>query len=764
MTNRRIRRGLLALVLAALLNGSMGLMTTPPAAALGQPPGPADTPGVNGQWGPLEDWPLVAIHAALDTKGRVVTYGTNGDGTQTGQFIYDIWTPGPSAAGGHATLPNTTSTDLFCSLQLNRPDTGEMLLFGGDNWTGAGTNNLGNPDINQLNPDTGQLTSLPGMNRSRWYATGTTLPDGSIYIQGGDGGYDRPEVWRPETGAQMLDLDTSGLNWWYPRNFVLPDGRIFGVDTEGRMYYVAADLSAITMAGRLPADRWGFGTTAVMFEPGKILQFGGATNTAVVIDANGANPVVTPIAGLSAAREWVDSTLLPDGRVLAIGGASNYTEASNANSPLSAYGVVNSAEIWDPATGQWSVETSGVAARLYHSTSLLLPDGRVLVAGGGAPGPVTNTNAEIFSPDYLTSAAGGPTVRPSITGVSSTDLAPGNDLAIGVNSNVDIGRITLVKSGSITHSFNMEQRITDLPFTVAGNTLNTTLPVNAAEVTPGYYLLTVLTTTGVPSTSTMIRIAPGAVNPNPPVADADGKISRLYQAYFLRQPDAAGLSYWVGALQSGIGLAEISDVFAASTEFVTRYGTLSDAEFVDQIYANVLGRPADAEGRGYWIGQLATGVSRGQVMLAFSESPEFIALTGTGQPPLGAPPPPPPPPPPPAGADAYRPEVHRLYLAYFLRDPDEAGLDYWTGQRTIGISLITVSDVFAASQEFVATYGATTDEQFVDLVYGNVLGRPADAEGRAYWIAQLGAGVSRGELMIGFSESPEFVALVGLIA
>jgi hypothetical protein len=753
----RIHAVIIALAMVAssgLVTSSIGIATAKPAAALGQPPGPGDYPAASGSWGALENWPLIAIHSALDAEGRVLTYGTNGDGQQTGQFIYDVWTPGPSAAGGHATLPNTTQTDLFCSLQINRPDTGEMLLFGGDNWTGAVTNNLGNPDITSYDPVTQQLTSLPGMHRPRWYATGTTRPDGSIYVQGGDGGWDRPELWTADGGSQLLDLDTSGLSWWYPRNFVLPDGRIFGVDVEGRMYYISPDLSSLTMAGRLTPDRWGFGATAVMYEPGKILHFGGTSASAVIIDANGAAPVVTQAANLSVAREWGNATLLPDGRVLATGGASNYSGAA-PGATLAEFGVAYSAEIWDPASGQWTIQPAEAAARLYHSTALLLPDGRVLVAGGGAPGPVANTNAEIFTPNYLTAQGGGATNRPTIDAVSTTELKPGDGVGIDVTSNVDIGRVTMVKTGSVTHSFNMDQRIANLPFSVTGNTVNAVLPNSNNEITPGYYLLTVLTTTGVPSESVMIHLGTAPV-PAAPGAPTDAQITRLYLAYFQRLPEESGLAYWRSVANSGVGLAAISDVFAASAEFIDTYGALDDGQFVDQVYTNVLGRAPDAGGLGYWTGQLAAGVTRGQVMLSFSESAEFIDVTNTGGP-QG----PPPPQPPPGNAPAYRNEVYRLYRAYLLREPEAEGLDYWAGQRAAGISLIAVSDVFAGSEEFVGTYGALDDGQFVDQVYTNVLERPADDEGRAYWIGQLAAGVSRGELMVGFSESPEFVAKVG---
>ncbi len=704
----------------------------------------------------------MAIHAALDARGRVLTYGTDGEGVQTGRFIYDVWSPDGTATDGHTTLPNTTSTDLFCGLQLNRPDTGDMVLFGGDNWNGASTTNTGNPDINQYDPDTGRLTPLPGMQRSRWYGSGTTLPDGSIYVQGGQEGADHPELWRPDTGSQLLDLDTSGLSWWYPRNFVLPDGRLFGVDADGRMYYISADLQTLVPAGRLGPDRWGYGVAAVMFAPGRILHFGGPTGTAVIIDANGTVPAVTPTASLSTARDWANGTLLPDGRVLATGGASNYGPAAAAPAaPLSAYGVVNTTEIWDPATGAWTVGSSGAVARLYHSTALLLPDGRVLVAGGGAPGPVTNTDAELYLPDYLTTATGQPTRRPVITALSSDDLDPGAPLTIEVDSDVAVDRVTLLKTGSVTHSVNMEQRITDLSFSADGSTLSTRVPLNAAHVTPGYYLLTVLTTEGVPSTSTLVRIGPGSAVPGlvgSPDPELEGGLTRLYRAYFLRSPDAAGLGYWVAQLRSGVALTTVSDVFAASAEFTASYGPLDDGAFVRRVYANVLGRPSDAGGEAYWTGQLASGVTRGEVMLAFSESAEFRALTGTGPAPGPADRPTPPSP---TVIEAHRPEVYRLYRAYFRRDPELDGLAYWTSQRAAGIGLVAVADVFATSQEYVATYGSTDDDAFVELVYRNVLGRDPDAEGGAYWRAQLASGVTRGAVMTAFSESTEFVAIVG---
>lgn len=100
-------------------------------------------------------------------------------------------------------------------------------------------------------------------------------------------------------------------------------------------------------------------------------------------------------------------------------------------------------------------------------------------------------------------------------------------------------------------------------------------------------------------------------------------VARLYRAYFLRLPDPAGLAFWAGRRRSGWSLTRVADHFARSTEFIDRYGSLDSGRFVDLVYDQVLGRPADAAGRSFWVGELVSGRrSRGQVMVGFSESSE----------------------------------------------------------------------------------------------------------------------------------------------
>src|SRR5919202_1900568 len=163
--------------------------------------------------------------------------------------------------------------------------------------------------------------------------------------------------------------------------------------------------------------------SAVMYRPDKIMKAGtwadpdfngakayaAAANTAV-LDMTAATPAWRNTAPMAYPRAYQNLTMLPDGTVLATGGmtGSDGIDLSKAVLP---------AEIWDPATETWKTVASEQIGREYHSTALLLPDGRVLMAGGGQlPGTaaVNETNAEVYSPPYLFKGA-----RPTITNVPS---------------------------------------------------------------------------------------------------------------------------------------------------------------------------------------------------------------------------------------------------------------------------------------------------------------------------------------------------------
>lgn len=100
-------------------------------------------------------------------------------------------------------------------------------------------------------------------------------------------------------------------------------------------------------------------------------------------------------------------------------------------------------------------------------------------------------------------------------------------------------------------------------------------------------------------------------------------VIRLYLAYFDRAPDHGGLTYWINKRANGTKLDVVSNSFANSSEFKTKYGNLTNGEFVALVYQNVLKRTPDANGLAYWTKQLNEGkASRGRVMTQFSESNE----------------------------------------------------------------------------------------------------------------------------------------------
>lgn len=116
-------------------------------------------------------------------------------------------------------------------------------------------------------------------------------------------------------------------------------------------------------------------------------------------------------------------------------------------------------------------------------------------------------------------------------------------------------------------------------------------------------------------------------------ATTSGSIYRLYRAYFLREPDPSGYAYWRGKHAAGTTLSKISESFARSSEFVNRYGSLSNGAFLTLVYDNVLDRKPDSGGYTYWLGRMNKGLPRGSVMLSFSDSSEYRRVTALGVPP-----------------------------------------------------------------------------------------------------------------------------------
>ncbi|MCR9124777.1 MAG: DUF4214 domain-containing protein [Rhodobacteraceae bacterium] len=230
--------------------------------------------------------------------------------------------------------------------------------------------------------------------------------------------------------------------------------------------------------------------------------------------------------------------------------------------------------------------------------------------------------------------------------------------------------------------------------------------------------------------------------------ELSGQVTRLYRATLDRGPDAAGHLGWVTDLFEGTrDLVGVSDAFIASPEFQARFGALDAEGFVTLLYQTVLDRAPDADGLAGWLAQLATGASRAEVVLGFSESAEFRAATAAevqsftqGQ-----------------TDSIWSDDVYRLYRTTLDREPDLAGFQGFTTALGSGTPFASAVTGFVASTEFQNTYGTLDNAAFVDLLYNNVFGRQGDAAGVAGWLGVLAAGGPREQVVEGFSQSREFI-------
>lgn len=226
-----------------------------------------------------------------------------------------------------------------------------------------------------------------------------------------------------------------------------------------------------------------------------------------------------------------------------------------------------------------------------------------------------------------------------------------------------------------------------------------------------------------------------------------GAVYRLYQATLDRTPDKAGFKAWVERLLTQERtFQQVAEGFVESSEFQNDYGNLNNQDFVTLLYQNVLDREPEAAGLANWTGALDSGVSRANVVVGFSNSQEFRNNTQQA-------------------SDKYTEnltvagwvdDVFRLYQATLDRAPDLQGLMNWSSRLADGQAFLKVVEGFVNSQEFQNTYGALSNGDFVELLYQNVLDRAPDPGGFNTWTTHLNNGVSRAQVVAGFSQSAEF--------
>ncbi len=487
----------------------------PPALA----PKDASSKGV---FGPVEAWPTIPTHAALLPDSSIVAwYSRDTDGATRkldyndqdlhSSTIVDVW---DTTKNTHLQTDNTT-TDLFCAgFTLNSE--GDLYVAGG---------NLGD------NPETGfypgsRFTNIfnftsrtwsrgPTMTEGRWYPTVISLPNKELLIMGGNSNETTrynfiPDVWNPNTKTlrRLTTASSQGRNVHplYPWLHVAPNGQVFYSGASIKMAYLnTAGKGSWGSTYTRDSLHRGYGSS-VMYEPGKILVLGGgeqpSTNTAVTIDLEG-GVQAQATAPMNYERTNLNATLLADGSVFVNGGNTSGLVFEDKTS-------VYASEIWNPETGSWQLAAAAKTPRNYHAVSLLLPDGRVWTAGGGGCGTCTvnHQNAEIYYPPYLFKKddSGLLADRPRISAGPST-MTYDESYTFATPTPAAIEKAALVALGSVTHAFNMNQRY--LPLTIDSSTASTltlTSPKNANLAPPGYYMLFVVDTEGVPSVAKIIQV------------------------------------------------------------------------------------------------------------------------------------------------------------------------------------------------------------------------------------------------------------------
>jgi hypothetical protein len=497
-----------------------------------------NNPQRDGQWEVLPyDSGVLAVHAALLPKGEVLFFAGSGSSEARfrshdfgniaqGIFTSVVWNPQgvpPNNFFHPPTLPAAPKRpyDFFCGGDAFLPD-GRMLSAGG---TGDYDPFQGRPEAAVFDPQTRQWSFVANMNHGRWYPTLITLGDGRILAASGLTEKKTLEIY--SAAADKWDLhgflpDFPGLPL-YAHLFLLADGRI--LFDGGRMddpMEVAPCLIDITkdpiQTVQVPDGTQGGmrnQSASVLLPPAqeqRVMIIGGgpagkpnktdAIDNVDIVDLKNPHPHFVPAAPLNLPRLHLNAILLPDRTVFVTGGSLKQEEQGVARLQ---------SEIYDPATNTWTLTAACTVPRLYHSTALLLPDGRVVTAASNPEGgtsvawgqdPQEEMRLEIFSPPYLFR---GP--RPSVT-EAPEQWKYGQMVSIKSPQAGTLRWAHLIRNGVTTHSFDTSQRLVDLPIVSQTNGIvRVEVTDNPNVAPPGWYMVFIVDNNGVPSIARWVRLS-----------------------------------------------------------------------------------------------------------------------------------------------------------------------------------------------------------------------------------------------------------------
>jgi FtsP/CotA-like multicopper oxidase with cupredoxin domain len=411
-------------------------------------------------------------------------------------------------------------------------------------------NPAGNPSLDQnterlsfiFDPTTLRWSRTGMTNKGRFYPTSITLSDGHILtlygvdnFQAGAPISNSIEIYDPNNGTwgAPIQLTWSPSYLFYPWTYLLPGGELFiaGPQDITRRFSWQAPVDD-------PNKRWPHalfprasdgnmqGTSVLLplrppnYEPrvvvagGEILNPDGSINqqatdriahTVEMIDLSEGSPSWRRLSDMRRRRTKPNSVLLPDGRVLVAGGI---LDSEPDGGPVEIFdpndpNATAGFNPNDPNAG-WTLGPSMRYKRMYHSSAILLPDGSVLMGGD----PVRETPPHDPTPHerYLPGYYFKP--RPEISSISTATLQYGSTFSIQTPDAPSIAEVVLIKPGAVTHGFNMSQRYVGCSITGrSANSIVVQAPPDGNIAPPGYYLLFIVNGARVPSVAKWVRIS-----------------------------------------------------------------------------------------------------------------------------------------------------------------------------------------------------------------------------------------------------------------
>jgi hypothetical protein len=487
---------------------------------------------VQGQWNTANYMMTInPIHVALMHNGKILVTAGSGN-CPSSQAGCPSGAPygGSNHSGAVVVDPAAQSIaqlsigyDIFCNGMTVLPD-GRVIVVGG---TTAYDPFKGSPQSSIFDPGNNSFSSSESMAHGRWYPSVITLGDGRVMAFSGS---------NESSGStnNTVEFYTVGAGWsqqftapWtpplYPRLHLLPNGKVFasGSQPNSNLFTPSSTSWTLNIASTNYGGTRTYGSSVLLpltpannYDP-VVIIFGGndpSTSTTELIDLGSSSPHWSWGPDMSQPRIEMDAVMLPTGKILAVGGSANDENAATASL---------NADLYDPANNSFSSGGANVYARLYHTVALLLPDATVWLAGGNPTRGSYESHVEIYKPAYLFTRDGNNNVvaatRPSIASAPG-NIAWGGSFTVSTPDAANISQVVLVRPGSSTHSFDFDQRLVGMSFTAGSGTLNVTAPPNGNIAPPGYYMLFLINSKGVPSVASFLLLNGSAGAPAPTVA------------------------------------------------------------------------------------------------------------------------------------------------------------------------------------------------------------------------------------------------------